>query len=226
MISFNKNTIQQFLFLVLLVFAATTSYAETAIGLAPAPAQPVHTKAAEPATTPKKVAVPTPAAVSNVEPEKDANAEEAAANAPKGESWLSAAKAIGATVFVVAMILGAMIFLKRYMPHRFGPLGHSRQIQVLESVPLGEKRMLTLVEVGGQRLLLASSPGNVSLLKELPVTPETRARTEVAIPSKPKDNSVTFNQTLKSQLAAQDNLHDSRTLLVRLSQIRQALETR
>ena len=117
--------------------------------------------------------------------------------------------------------------LKRYMPHRFGPLGHTRQIQVLESVPLGEKRMLTLVEVAGQRLLLASSPGSVSLLKELPAHSQPQSNVEPAAPAARKsENPATFNQTFKAQLAAQDNLRDPRTLLLRLSQIRQSLEAR
>jgi len=87
--------------------------------------------------------------------------------------------------------------------------------------------MLTLVEVGGQRLLLASSPANVTLLKELPAQPEARTSESSVTPVVRKPEvPATFNQTLKSQLAAQDKSRDPQTLLVRLTQIRQALEAR
>ncbi len=216
--------------------SANSANAETPIGLAAGPARTISAKTAEVAS-PKKTAAPASTAsvaagsriqtVAVPEPDKDAENDASTASPVKGDSWWSAAKAIGATVFIIGLILGAMTLLKRYMPYRFGPLGHTRQIQVLESVPIGEKRMLTLVEVGGQRLLLASSPGNVTLLKELPAHSEARASVEPITPvARKPEIPTTFNQTLKTQLAAQDKVRDPQTLLVRLTQIRQALEAR
>jgi len=79
----------------------------------------------------------------------------------------SGTRALGATILVLALIWMTTVLLKRYMPHRFGPLGHKRRIQVLETVPIGDKRSLTLVRIDGEGLLLASTPGSVSLLKEI-----------------------------------------------------------
>jgi flagellar biogenesis protein FliO len=118
------------------------------------------------------------------------------------------------------------------MPHRFGPLRHTKRIHVLESVALGEKRTLTLVEVDRSTLLLASSPTVVSLIKEFGGTLDT-----VATPNNATDaedrlsitetrNAVPFRQTLISELAAADSTPDPRKILARLSQIRQGLEAR
>jgi flagellar biosynthetic protein FliO len=79
----------------------------------------------------------------------------------------SGARALGAMIVVLAMIWISMMLLKRYMPHRFGPIGHKRRIHVLETVPIGDKRSLTLIRIDGEGLLLASTPTSVSLIKEV-----------------------------------------------------------
>jgi flagellar biogenesis protein FliO len=152
--------------------------------------------------------------------------------AAQTEKWWSIIRAAGATVFIVGLILSATVLLKRYMPHRFGPLGRTKQIHVLESVALGEKRVLTLVEICGSRLLLASSSTNVSLIKEfggnaiVEVQPKTSVEAHSASKAgTPETGALVFKQALTSELTAVD-LHDSRKLLLRLSQIRQGLEAR
>ena len=79
------------------------------------------------------------------------------------------ARAIGAMIVVLALIWITMILLKRYMPHRFGALGHQRRMQVLETLPIGEKRTLTLIRIDNEQLLLAGTPGSLALLKEIRV---------------------------------------------------------
>jgi len=151
--------------------------------------------------------------------------------AVQSDKWFSVLRAVGATIFIVGLILSATVLLKRYMPDRFGPLGRTKQIQVLESVALGEKRVLTLVEICGSRLLLASSPTSVSLIKEfganstIEVPPKILAETRNASKTETSDpGALVFKQALTSELTADDR--DSRKLLLRLSQIRQALEAR
>lgn len=93
--------------------------------------------------------------------------EESLAEAQTGSMGGYGIRAAGALILVLAAIWLAMILLKRFMPHRFGPLGQKRRIQVIETVPIGEKRTLTLVRVDNDELLLASTPGSLSLLKEI-----------------------------------------------------------
>jgi len=51
----------------------------------------------------------------------------------------------------------------------FTKLGVNRRrtLRLCESLSLGEKRMIAIVECEGQRLLLAATPQNISLLQSL-----------------------------------------------------------
>lgn len=84
-----------------------------------------------------------------------------------GESQLSVTKTLGSILIVLALILVFAFCLKRYMPHRFGTSGKRRLIHILENVSLGEKRSLTLVRIDQEHLLLANTPANISLIKEI-----------------------------------------------------------
>jgi flagellar biosynthetic protein FliO len=141
-------------------------------------------------------------------------------------------RAAGAMIIVLSMIWGTMFLLKRYMPHRFGPLGHKRRIHVLETVPLGEKRALTLIRIDNEELLLAGTPGSVSLLKEIRLEPETanpvQTETTPAPNQKPSDSTVTV---VEPDRKFEDVLADQvRTVtpapLSRLTLLRQELEAR
>jgi flagellar biosynthetic protein FliO len=84
-----------------------------------------------------------------------------------GESQLSVTKTLGSILIVLALILVFAFSLKRYMPHRFGTGGKRRFIHILENVSLGEKRSLTLVRIDQEHLLLANTPANIFLIKEI-----------------------------------------------------------
>lgn len=43
-----------------------------------------------------------------------------------------------------------------------------RRLQLRETLPLGDRRFVALVEINGQELLLGCTQSSVSLLKELP----------------------------------------------------------
>ena len=153
--------------------------------------------------------------------------EDALSNAQVG-MVSSGVRTVGSMVFILGLILGAAVLLKRYMPHRFGPLGHKRRIQVLETIPIGEKRSLTLIEIDGATLLLASTPGSVSLLKEIrPACDLNSVTTTETRPDASKDARPV--QLFSDALAAE--VHPSppgahSTPLVRLSRLRQSLEAR
>jgi len=52
-----------------------------------------------------------------------------------------------------------------------------RRLRLLETLPLGEKRLIAVLEFEEQRFLVAATPNNVSLLQTLPpnAANETRA---------------------------------------------------
>jgi len=83
------------------------------------------------------------------------------------EAPLSITKISGSILFVLALVLALAVFVKRYLPGRFGVTGRRKIIQILETVSLGEKRSLIVVRIEHENLLLASTPTNVSLIKAI-----------------------------------------------------------
>jgi flagellar biogenesis protein FliO len=118
------------------------------------------------------------------------------------------------------------------MPHRFGPLGHKRRIQVLETVPIGDKRSLTLIRIDDEGLLLASTPTTVSLIKEVRLHDSDGATQqeprEVAASSAStqgqKETALKFSDTLAAEIRhAHTSLEGS---LAGFTRFRQELEAR
>ncbi len=94
-------------------------------------------------------------------------------NMPQGPSWTSM---FGAFLFVVALAalgaLGVSYWMKgKVWPWAWkkGGLGaRSHQpIEVLESIPLGQRRYLTVIDIGGEKHLLGLSPGSIQYLTRL-----------------------------------------------------------
>ena len=163
------------------------------------------------------------------------------------ESHFSTTKTLGSILFVLALILGIFICLKRYLPERFGISGNTRMIQVIENVSLGEKRSLVLVRIRDQNLLLASTPTNISLIKEIEFSQPSDASTagflvhnpdpcsrEFADPGTDKSSPagttvrVAFRDVMASELCAcsTSGRDGPRQLFSRLSEIQKRLRRR
>lgn len=80
----------------------------------------------------------------------------------------------GAFAFVLCLTALATLLVSYYMKYRRLPvLGKKREVprarvRVLESIPLGQRRFLTLVEVDGEVHLLGMTPAQVNYLTKLP----------------------------------------------------------
>ena len=79
----------------------------------------------------------------------------------------------------MGLILIGTFLLKRYWPGRFGAVAGERHIEVLETVALGERQSLTLVQVGQSRLLLARTAGTITLLDRAEVLAEALLEDEM-----------------------------------------------
>jgi flagellar biosynthetic protein FliO len=179
-----------------------------------------------------------PAAVPSVPSDQSVTAapvsEESLAEAQSGSMGGYGIRAAGALILILATIWLGMILLKRFMPHRFGPLGQKRRIQVIETVPIGEKRTLTLVRIDNEELLLASTPGSLALLKEIrrdqtteaaaPVQQLTAEAKDASGPvARTTDDDRKFEEVLADQVQSAQPASGS---LSRLTFLRQELEAR
>lgn len=71
----------------------------------------------------------------------------------------------------LAVVLGAMVVVfyvaRRVMHKRGGWLGSGPMIQVLGNLYLGGKKSITVVEVGGEVLVVGATPGDMVLLSKI-----------------------------------------------------------
>ena len=144
-------------------------------------------------------------------------------------------RAVGAMIVVLTLIWISTILLKRYMPHRFGPLGQQRRMQVLETLPIGDKRTLTLIRIDDAQLLLASTPGSVALLKEVRSEQDTaqtvfrgepvEASETTATSMRPDQPVLRFADILADEVAGPASASPS-NLLQQLVSLRRELEAR
>jgi flagellar biogenesis protein FliO len=67
-----------------------------------------------------------------------------------------------AVILVLSLLGGALLFLRRRGVASFRglPAGNTRQMKVVERVPLGAQHALHLVRVGDKLILVATAPGS------------------------------------------------------------------
>jgi flagellar biosynthetic protein FliO len=79
-----------------------------------------------------------------------------------GELFL---KMMGAVVLIVALGVGLVYVSKRFLPKMGAAPG--RRIQITETVPLGTRKALHLVEVGGRKVLIGSTAERITMLADV-----------------------------------------------------------
>lgn len=77
----------------------------------------------------------------------------------------------GALLLILAIILLGAYLLKKMLPGRFGPLAHKRHLKVVETLSLGDKRSLHLLQVGEQMILLGSTSSQIAVLEQIESLP-------------------------------------------------------
>ncbi len=98
-------------------------------------------------------------------------------------------KIIGGLGLVISLILISYVMFRRFAPQFIAKRPGDRSLRLIETLHMGEKRSLVLVQADGKNLLLASTPGQITLLTELPGHPavpsskvENRPEGELAVP--------------------------------------------
>lgn len=84
------------------------------------------------------------------------------------DAGASLIRVMGAFAIVVAVFLAA-VYAFRHWQRLLIRRGKSPQLQVIEARSLGQRHALYVVGYREQRLLIAASPGGVTLLTQLPV---------------------------------------------------------
>jgi flagellar biogenesis protein FliO len=100
-----------------------------------------------------------------------AAAADAAAALPQSRGWLEAAplviKTVGGIGLVISVILVGFMAFRRFAPQYGVKRPADRVLKLIETLSMGDKRSLVLVQAGARQLLLACVPGQVTLLAPL-----------------------------------------------------------
>ena len=76
-------------------------------------------------------------------------------------------KTVGGFGLVLSMILVGFMLFRKYAPQYMGKRTQERFLRLIETLPMGEKRSIVLVQAGARKLLLASTAGQITLLTSL-----------------------------------------------------------
>ena len=102
-----------------------------------------------------------------------------------GPAWAQAAaeysltsaaiKMVGVLVLVLGLLMGLLYLMRKLSPRLSRRTAAGREMDLLAQYPLGPKKILAVVRVGGQLLLLGVTETNINLLTEI-TDPEIKDR--------------------------------------------------
>jgi flagellar protein FliO/FliZ len=170
----------------------------SAVQTASTPAEaPAINTSAPPATGSQKIIGGVPAANASSEM---AAAPEAAADSVDQLSAggvFTALRTGGALIFVLSAIIGVFFLLRRIAPERFGKPAKDKLIKAVDSMALGDRRSIMIVEVEGEKYLLGATPQSIALLGKL----DSKSNAKAAPIAQKKDFNQIYN-TKKSEMAS------------------------
>jgi len=82
---------------------------------------------------------------------------------------LSMVRAFGGMGLVLCLLIGVYFGIRKFAPGYFPKMSsEGKNLKIIESLGMGDRRSIALVEVGGKRFLVGSTPQQINLLTALP----------------------------------------------------------
>ncbi len=82
---------------------------------------------------------------------------------------------LGKLLLVLGLIMLMAWLVQKYLPKRLGVLGEGKQLKLIQNLPLGQRRFVSLIEADGKRFLLGVTDTQISLIKALDEMPFEQA---------------------------------------------------
>ncbi|HTY60991.1 MAG TPA: flagellar biosynthetic protein FliO [Acidobacteriota bacterium] len=142
-------------------------------------------------------------------------------------------RAVGGLGLVTFLMIGGYFAVRKLTPRFFSKGTSIRNLKVVETLSMGDKRSITMIEVGNNRFLVGNTAHQISLLMALPDSGPVASKTEpetlpeaAKAPSK-KKSMVPFrivfeNEKKRPQQQTTHPLPDD--VRVKMRQLREALE--
>jgi flagellar biosynthetic protein FliO len=137
-------------------------------------------------------------------------------------------RTIGGLGLVISLIVLGYVAVRRYGPKYLRRQGSQSALKVIETLPIGEKRSIALIQVEDKRLLIGNTQQQITLLAQLPVGLETMI--EPGREPLPKSNPgiVTSFRKLYEVEKNQPSMHQPKAipqdLRDKMRQLREAFE--
>jgi flagellar biosynthetic protein FliO len=91
-----------------------------------------------------------------------------AAEAQEPEFHFPVARTIGGLGLVVCVMIGAYFAARKLAPRYFTKVGTEKSLKVIETLAMGDRRSISLIEVANNRFLVGNTPHQINLLAALP----------------------------------------------------------
>ncbi len=91
-----------------------------------------------------------------------------AGDAQDAETQFPIARTIGGLGLVVCVMIGAYFAARKFAPRYFTKAGSDRNLKVIETLAMGDRRSISLIEVANNRFLVGNTPHQINLLAALP----------------------------------------------------------
>ena len=181
-------------------------------------------------------ASPTPAPGGNKSSESVVPAAEQGPVAPAAElqdfdTQGSVLKAVGGLGLVVFLMIGTFFAAKKYAPRYFSKPASQKNLKILETLAMGDRRSISLIEAGGSRFLVGNTPQQINLLATLPEPVSLVSEPDEAVPVLKAMNKKGSGVPFKSLFEVEKNRPAQRAghplpddLRVKMRQLRDALE--
>ncbi len=140
-------------------------------------------------------------------------------------------RAMGGLGLVLFLMIAGYFAARKFAPRYFAKSASDNNLKIIETLSMGDKRSISMIQVGKSRFLVGNTAHQINLLTELPESisvvsePETLAETLKA--SSPKESRTPFKKLFEiekkrpTQFATNPLPDDIRN---KMRQLREALE--
>lgn len=85
----------------------------------------------------------------------------------EGGSGFSFLKVVGGLGLVLSVIIFGTFAVRKYAPQYFGKRASDKSLKLVETIAMGERRSIAIIEVEDRRLLIGNTPNQITLLASL-----------------------------------------------------------
>ncbi len=140
-------------------------------------------------------------------------------------------RTLGGLGLVLCLMIAAYFAAKKFAPRYFAKGSAEKNLKIIETLSMGDKRSISMIEVGSSRFLVGNTPNQINLLVALPESvslisePETQPVSPKAVAGKesmtPFRNLFEVEKKRPDQNAGHPLPDDIR---MKMRQLREALE--